>query len=317
MIDRVSILHNGKSFTNFKRLKVSKRLDTLAHDFTVEISANSSGVLKEFDINLPIEIHSGSTLITTGYIFNPKRVLSHSELSLGLSGRSKTADLIDSDCDRTTQFTDTDCTTIVKKILEDFDIALEGNHPPTSIKSFTISRGENCYQALLKISRKVSAMPFTLANGNLAFSSSPSPGGLMLQQGRNIKHVIQSPDYSDIFSMYELDATKKDPNPWADDPDTKYRGLVEGEEFSRFRKKIFTSSASSDAECMTQVEAEVARRKRNLDKILVTTPLSEIPEINTTVKADIPALSIKREFTIWGYSLDVGRNVSEITMELV
>lgn len=90
---RFFALINGKRYTQFKEINLSRKIDNLCGDFSIITPYSSNYPIKEDD---PISIYIGSNLFLTGYVFDIDITSSINGSSISIIGQDKTTDILDS-----------------------------------------------------------------------------------------------------------------------------------------------------------------------------------------------------------------------------
>lgn len=215
----MTLVVDGNSFTNFKKLEVSRSLDNVSGMFSFEATTDK-------ETNWPIEIGQkaavfiGDQAVLTGFV---ERIdVSHSvnEHSISIAGRDVTADILDSIAQKKDIQGGTELVTIARETLAAGNIPIEVKTDPAGleIRPFTdqeieaAETGEKIVTFLAKYCQKRQVFQGTDGEGALVFARAgqrTSMARLLHVRGggeNNIKTGAVSFDHSSRFNTYRVTA---------------------------------------------------------------------------------------------------------------
>lgn len=95
MTDNMELLINGRNYSGWKAVNVRRSLDWFADSFDLTLTDNQAGEARTIKLGSPCQVRVDGELLITGYVDRIRPVYDAKSRSLTISGRSKTADLID------------------------------------------------------------------------------------------------------------------------------------------------------------------------------------------------------------------------------
>lgn len=213
----LTVLYNGVNYTDIISVTVSASIGTFAGQFSVTASA---------DQNQSLPVKKGGTVkiladgqpILTGFIETIDGSYSASSHSITFSGRSKTADLIDSTVKGAKQFNaGIGFVSIIESVLKGQGITdIKVKNLAGSIASFTDASsaeiGETAFEFLERLSRKVQVVLTCDGNGDIVLTRSGTASSNLvilnkLNDPQNLNNVKESSFYtSDAqrFNSYKV-----------------------------------------------------------------------------------------------------------------
>lgn len=170
--DNIFLKVNGKQYTGWETASIKRSMNAFTSCFDLMVSQPVENTLNDnFDIKcgMSCEIFVGNTKVITGWIEDLKPSYDSAKHSIGISGRSKTCDLVDcSVIFKTGQIMASDFKTIVNTILKPFKIGLTINTKINPINiDFQIQQGETASSAIERLCFLNKFVFFDDSNGNL------------------------------------------------------------------------------------------------------------------------------------------------------
>ena len=251
MTEAVSLVVDGQSYLGWERLEITRSLENMAAGFALEVSERWTGQALPWQIKpgqaCRLEIN-GSPLIT-GYIDKYEPSISATSHTVRVSGRSKTADLID--CSAVVpggQFAQTSLAQLARALAAPFGVAVDiqtkADEPFPDIQ---IEPGETVFECLDKLARQRGVLLTDGPDGSLVITrpgSARASGALV--EAENILTASATLDMSKRFSIY----IGKAQMPGADDVSGEAASQVAAEAkdaaVPRYRPLIITGDASAD-----------------------------------------------------------------------
>ncbi len=205
----VTLLVNGQRHEGWKDVRVTCGLDRAARDFDVSITRNWPD--QQRGTSLPITIGDGVVLmlgadrVMTGYVdATPVRYDANS-LTLGIAGRSKTADLIDcSAADSPGQWTNARVEQIAQALAAPYGVTVRTETPTGEpIPDHQVQQGETAFESVDRLLRARQLLATDDAEGALVLVAA---GGQQADTALSLGQNILSADYAcsgrDLFATY-------------------------------------------------------------------------------------------------------------------
>lgn len=208
--NRVTLSVAGMDYAGWKGVEISAGIERQARDFTLSITWRWPGQQVEVPIRQGdrCELRIGADLVLTGYVFATPIRYDASSITLSVSGRSLTADLVDcSAINRPGQWRGQSVQRIVTALAEPYGVTVISDTPETaSLADHTIEPGETVFESidrLLTLSRLLSADD---AEGRVVILRPGSAGRAVdkLELGKNVLTGDAGLDFSGVFSKYRI-----------------------------------------------------------------------------------------------------------------
>lgn len=207
--NRVTLTVNGLDYAGWTDVRISAGIERQARDFTVSItwrwpgSGESDRPVKQGD---RCEVRIGGDLVLSGYVFATPIRHDATNITLGIAGRSLTADLVDCGADnKPAQWRGQSVRRIVDALVAPYGIkVVDQANSAGVLADHTIEPGETVFESidrLLRLSRLLSSDD---EQGRLVIARPGSAGRASdrLQVGVNVLNVDAPLDFSDVFSQY-------------------------------------------------------------------------------------------------------------------
>lgn len=251
MDDKIRVVIDNIEYSGWKNFNIKRSLNSLCGSFNLEIADLSQDITKALTPGGECEIFIGDDQLISGYIDKRERSLSASDSTLIISGRDKTADLVDcSAIGDSNTWKDIYLRPLIQKICDPFGIFVDGNVINNQkFKTFSVESGETAYEAIERACRQRAVLPITNRFGDLELSSFSSSGPVEaienLEVGRNVKEVSESIDFSSRFSEYIVKGQDSgDGLPW-DTFQLQKQGKARDPQIVRYRPKVIISETKS------------------------------------------------------------------------
>lgn len=209
----ITLKVNGTAFEGWKAARVSRGVDRAAGDFDLVISDRfpffEAGENIKAGDACTVEV-DGITIIT-GWVDEVAPTYDADTHEIRITGRSKTADLIDcSAMNKPGQWQGLNLLDIAKAIAKPFkiDVKVSGKDQPGKVANFALQQGETAFNAIERLCRLQGFLVSDDEDGNLVITragSDSSAGTLQcvpLGIGNNIKQGSASFNVKDRFSEY-------------------------------------------------------------------------------------------------------------------
>lgn len=207
MSDELKIISNNKSYAGWETISIKRSMETLCGDFTVSLSDRFTPLGKSFIMSAQDDVllKIGDDNILAGFIDSIEPDYSNNGLLITVSGRDKTADLVDCGAANTPgSFNKATFKNIVAALVNPFGIetVYQAEISDRKIK-FTIDSGESVFQALERLAVQEGVLLQTDSAGRLVFAKNTfERADTGLATGDNILRIRLTYDFTDRFSPY-------------------------------------------------------------------------------------------------------------------
>ena len=210
MNEEIKLRVNGVDFGGWKEVEIVAGLERQARDFTFGVTQRWPGAtdiprrIKQGDL---CEVLLGKDKLLTGYVDATPISYSGKSITVGVKGRSKTADLVDcSAVYKTGQWTKAKIEQIATDLVKPFkDMKVIVNAPTgDAMINFRLNPGETAFEAIDRMLTQRQMLATDDADGNVVFVKIGAGGRAvtMLEYGKNILTADAALDYKDVFSSY-------------------------------------------------------------------------------------------------------------------
>jgi prophage tail gpP-like protein len=207
MAETVQLKLNGLVFDGWTSIGLRLSLNALCASFDLALTERWPGQPEKREIaeGMACEITVGGQLFLTGWIDRCRRSASTRNRSISVSGRDKTADLIDcSAINKPGSWKGQKIEKIAADLIKPFGIKLRVNADTgAALQSFALEHGEDVFSALTRMCRMRGVMLDTDLDATLViFTPSTKRSGIVFEEGRNIKSWDFDASYDQRFSDY-------------------------------------------------------------------------------------------------------------------
>ena len=207
MSDDVTLTINGMIFAGWTEVEVITGIDAVASTFSVGVTERWPDHPERWviDAGAPVVVAIGGEPLITGYVDELSSDISGDSHSITVSGRSKTADLVDcSALNKPGSWSNRSLEAIAQEIATPFGVTLSVEAATGApFKKFALQQGESAWEAIERMLKQRGLLGITNAAGNLRLVS-PKPGaaGETITQGREPMAIRGRHDVSERFSRY-------------------------------------------------------------------------------------------------------------------
>lgn len=303
----ISIKAEGQIYEGFAAAEIYNTLNAVSGSFYLRYSANkdlfSSMKIKK---GSEIQIFTNNELRLTGFIDGIEKVISSNGNQFHISGRSKTADLVD--CSLISdpgEFSNQTLLDLIKKFIAPFGLSVKSEIGNGGLfEKWSISPGETVWENLEKATRIKGLLLTGDETGNLKLML---PGSdqeeTQLIENQNIIEASHVQDNSSRYSEYIVKGQ-------APGSLTDSMGSALDTSITRYRPLLILSEApvnTSGARKRAEWE-NIIRAMRGDDLTIkvndwLTSPKGSVWNINKRTKVICPTLELNEEFLITGVKL--------------
>lgn len=167
---------DGKTFDSWERVRITKSMNTLSAGFEVSMSDKwrQSGERWPLKPGEPVTVYVGTNQVLTGYIDKLDVEVSNDDRSMTITGRDKTADLVDSSAYQTTnEFRKIKLEDLAKKFATElFNIKVITNADTGApFERFSIKAGETIFELLDRAAKLRGVLLQSDEKGNLVITN--------------------------------------------------------------------------------------------------------------------------------------------------
>jgi len=156
-IEVVTITAGGGRWTAFEEFHVNAAFNKAARSFSIEVAAELGGSATNavFAVGTEVTISANGDLLLTGYVDCREPSFAAKKAIISVSGRSKSADLIDSSGEHETgQFENKDPLEIGQEISSNYAPKWVTDQQLEKIEQYQLTPGETCFRCVEKLARQ-------------------------------------------------------------------------------------------------------------------------------------------------------------------
>jgi len=211
----VTLRVNGTDFGGWKEVEISAGIERQARDFSLAVTTHWPG---ETEIPRRIrhgdlcEVWIGTDKLLTGHVDATPIRYDATQVSVGVRGRSKTADLVDCSAEhKTGQWRGAKIERIAADLARPFGIEVVAQADTgVPIADHQIQPGETAFECIDRLLTLRQLLATDDADGRLVFIAAGEDDrcGTALKLGDNVKSADAPLDFKDVFSQYTVKGQK-------------------------------------------------------------------------------------------------------------
>lgn len=300
---------NGRVYGGWKQAAVTRSLDAVAGKFDLSVMDKWDANAERWRIfpgdQCQVKI-DGKTLIT-GFVDKASPSYDADSHGISISGRDKTADLVDSSAVVTGgELRGLNLSGIVAALAKPFGIKVISQvSSGPEFPSFAIQPSETVWEAIDRAARQRFMVVTTDGDGNAIIADIGATRAIVsLIEGQNIKAASADYDYSQRFSEYIVKGQASAQNDGWQTATASIQSRATDPNVKRYRPKIINAETqASDGSAANRAELEAATRAGKSTKITVTVQgwtmsNGELWPLNAMVHIKSPLLSIDDDMLI-------------------
>lgn len=204
----VSVEVDGVRYTAFDRVQVRASYKEAARAFELSVAAELGAATTNaiFHAGAEVAVYATNDLVLRGYVDQKLPHLGAREASIRIVGRSKSADLIDSDADHDTgHFENKTPAEIGADLAKEYGATFETDQVLNKIDSHTIVPGKSIFRSVEILARRQGMTLTGTAEGNIKITKPAGErhaGGLV--EGQNILVINGDHNWSNRHSKYSF-----------------------------------------------------------------------------------------------------------------
>lgn len=309
---------NGVEYKNFKSASVMSNLDAIADTFEFDATVTKINPLP-FTLNDECKISADGVTVLTGFIEGINVTYNSRTHTVNIFGRSKTADLVDSNIDKLELKAPITLKEVIEKVISHIGADISVIDNVGSIESFKKAEdllspevGENAFEFIEKTARKRQVLLTSNGDGNVVMTNAGSDSApqalqnIIGAENNNIESGAVSYDNTEQFNKYIV-KSQLNPTTTSFAGDTNNKSIVGQKSESTINSEIRSSrqlviqaeNASSDKECEKRAKWE--SNIRGSRSVIYSTTLPNFShngnlwKVNqvTSIKDDFVRISMK------------------------
>jgi len=240
--DDVTLRVNGADFGGWKEVEISAGIERQARDFSLSVTSQWPGAtdlprrISQGDV---CEVFIGDDKLLTGYVDATPIRYDAKSISVGVKGRSKTADLVDcSAIYKTGQWTNARIEKIAADLAAPFGIEVLAEADTGEVMvQHHITEGESAFECIDRMLTAHQLLITDDALGRAVFIKTGSGGRAVtaLEYGKNILSADSSLDFKDLFQTYIVKGQRSGNDNDHGDPACSARAEVPDTGIKRYR----------------------------------------------------------------------------------
>ncbi|MEZ8134789.1 phage baseplate assembly protein [Vibrio splendidus] len=251
----------GNVYGGWTKISVTRSIESMSGSFDLELTWKWQGSEDKYKAFMdpikqgqPCVVEIGGERVITGYVDDWVPSYDATQVVISVSGRDKTADLVDCSIDYPSgQFNNQTLTQIANVICKPFGIKVIVNTDVgAAFPRIQIEQGETPHELLARLARQRGVLLTSDTYGNLVITrSSKERAGVSLILGENVKAARGRFSWRNRYSSFTVKADGASFGRWDDAPLSAVGGIkaeVKDEEISRYRPMIIINEEITTAE---------------------------------------------------------------------
>lgn len=205
----IKLYLNGLIFTGWKSLSITRSLEAMSGRFELGIAVRAEDDVSVLKVGAALMLEINGERAITGYLDELNQSISGEDKSVRISGRDKTADLVDcSVIHNSYHFKNQNLQEIASTLCMPFGIdvvwAVQSQDAAEKIPVWQVEPGETVFDTLTKAARHKGVLVTSDVNGNLVFTEpSTEPVGELIL-GQNLLELELTDSWANRFSQYRV-----------------------------------------------------------------------------------------------------------------
>lgn len=267
---KVELRISGKIYEGWTSVTVNRSIESMSGYFDLGVNVPVATDLTALAPGKPFELAIDNRVVITGYTDGRRREMSADSMKITITGRDKTADLIDCAAiykggqwkNRTLQQIANDlCAPYGVKVIWE----LTDSESAAPFPSFTLDHSETVHEALGRAARARGVLITSSPAGDLVFTRADESHTDRLVLGENLLSVDFNEDFRDRFSEYTVKGHGR-ANGKAGDTQTakniaNQKATVKDDAITRYRPTIIIADSKIDATSATGRALREQRRR--------------------------------------------------------
>lgn len=326
------LLIDGQEYGGWTRIEVQRGIEQIAGGFVLQLTQRYPGVDTPMQLRegLSCVVKLGDDVVITGYIDDFETDDTATSSSVRLSGRDKTADLVDcSAIYKTGQWRGAKLEQIVADIAFPFDIKVviaPGTETGETFKRYALEEGEKAFDAIDRACRLRAVLVTSTPDGNLLITSASTvSSGVALIEGVNMTKFSSKHSWKERHSEILLKGQVPGDDQENGAAAAHLKAAAKDAEINRYRPLVVVAEHGTSTKSMTdraawEVKVRMGRGKRGGCTVVGWRTGKDGQEgplwqPNTLVQVTSSRMNIDRELLIVGvtYQLTEQGRMCELT----
>ena len=332
--DNVFLYVNKKIYSGWKDVNITRSLEAMAGSFSLSVAETKTDDNFDLFCGDEVVVKIGEDAVITGYIDDYHPSIDKESHNITVTGRDKTADLVDCSASfKTGQWNNQNIFKIAKDLCKAFGIEVKTNlQKLPTIKKFKLQTSETVHEALDRLAKQLGVVITSTRDGSKLFITRSSSENLniTLKEGENILTASASYSFRERFSQYivkpqqnqeEINVVRESEDDYVI-VSNKVKGICNDESIKRYRPKIFVSEYvlnKSEANVRAKWEAIVSAAKSSDIDIEVQgwrMPNGELWDVDKLVMVDCPSIRVNTHLLITEVNYKKNENGTTTSLKL-
>jgi prophage tail gpP-like protein len=266
--DEVLLLVNGTEYAGWKEVEIVAGIERVAREFTLSVTSKWPGatdIPRRISQGDKCEVFIGLDLLLTGHVDATPIRYDARNISVGVKGRSLTADLVDSSAVyKTGQWKNAKIEKIAADLAGPFgiEIVVEAATGAPLI-AHAINPGESAFECFDRLLTANQMLATDDAKGRVVFIRTGSGGAAStaLEYGKNILSADSSLDGKDVFAEYIVNGQRAGTNTDNGEPACSAHATVKNSAIKRYRPLMISQSGQVTTKmCSSRAYFEMMHR---------------------------------------------------------
>lgn len=325
-IDTPVIMYvNKKVFEGWEDVKITRELNSAASDFQCQLTDKWRQNQEPWKLNPGdhVHIHARGKSILTGYIDRVEASVTDESRTIKISGRSKTADLVDCSAE-IGAYEGITLSALVKNICKPFGISVLFLGQDGEVKSKAVSAGETAFTLIEYLARQRKMLIYPSVEGQLILAPvGTKRAATEIRQGINFQGGSVSHDNSNRFSQYETKGQSAIAWGGTEIQGIQPSGIARDAGISRYRPLIINSENNIDDQTggdRAQYECELRAAQALEVSVQVQgwfQPDGNLWDVNQLVSVDAGFLGIRRKLIVNRVEYNKGNGGTTCNLSLI
>lgn len=256
MADVVELRTAGKIFAGWTTININRSIESLSGYFDLGVNVQPDTDLSSLSPGQPFTLTINGQTVITGYLDGRRRNMTADSMSISITGRDKTADLIDcAAVYKGRQWKNRTLEQIARDLCAPYKVAvrweLTDSESAAPFPSFTLDYSETVYESLGRASRARGVLMTSNAAGDLVFTRADDSQTDRLTLGENLLELEYDEDDRDRFSDYMVVGHGRASGKAGNDQNARsiasQKGEVKDTDITRYRPTIILADSKIDA----------------------------------------------------------------------
>lgn len=328
--DRAALRVDGRTFTGWLNLEIARSLEQAAASFAFGATSRYPGEINPVRIrpSAACEVLIGAEVIATGYVDAVAPKIDASSYEISITGRSKTADLIDcSAVHKPGRWHNRKAEKIAAELARPFGVEVRAAvDTGPALPRFALEHGETVFEAIEKLARARALLVTDDGAGRLVLTRAGQVRAqVALELGANILGGESKADASGVFGLYIVKGQRAGGDDDFGEAVAQVYGEATDPRVSRYRVLTINADGhTSRATAKARAQWEAATRLgKSLEGSVTVQGWRQVPggrlwAPNELVQVKAEALGLSGEFLIAGVvlTLDEGGHRAKLDLAL-